>query len=152
VKRFRKKIGKGKMEYSALARKIVDLRIAARLACMCEDGDKALLSLKTKFLYVLYGKDCVSPPEIMARLRILKPNLTTLAKALERENLICRSRTLLDRRGISYSLTERGQGYLDERLARIAENLKGIYDTQMEYDAAADKISDVLDFLSFLQC
>jgi len=139
------------MDFSGLAKKIVELRIATRRACMCEEGDKALLSLKTKMLYVLSQSERVTPPEILSALKILKPNLTAMSKEMEAEGLITRTKTLIDRRSITYTITPDGEKYLSERLARIAESLKGVYARQEDYDGAVQKIDDILDFLSFLQ-
>jgi len=139
------------MDYSQLVKKIIELRMATRRVCMCEEGDKALLSLKTKMLFIVSSGDRVTPQEIMSGLKILKPNLAAMSKELEDEGLILRTKSLLDRRGITYSLTPDGEKYLRERLGRIAQNLKGVYDAQEDYDKAERKIDDVLDFLSFLQ-
>jgi len=139
------------MEFLPLAKKIVDLRISTRLACMCEEGDKALISLKTKMLHILSQSERITPPEIIARLKILKPNLTAMSKEMEEEGLIVRTPNLLDRRSITYTLTVEGAKYLSDRLNRITASLKGIFDAQEQYDSAERKIDEVLDFLSFLR-
>ena len=138
------------MDLTALSKKIIELRIATRRACMCEDGDKSLISLKTKMLFVI-ADGGVNPPEIMARLKVLKPNLAAMSKELEGEGLITRAKTLTDRRSITYALTPEGEKYLEIRINRIADMLKGVYGEQAAYDDAGRKIEEVLDFLSFLQ-
>ena len=129
-----------------LARKLIELRLALRRACMCEDGDKALLSLKTKALFVIAGAETVSPAQLMAELKIVKPNLTMIAKELEKEELIIRTHTLIDRRAILYGITAKGLAYLEERIARIAENLSLTADESVE--RAELSMDEVLRFLS----
>ena len=138
------------MDFSHPAKKIVELRIATRRACMCEEGDKALISLKTKMLYVIStGGERVTPHDVMERLKILKPNLTSLSKELEKKGLITRTKTLMDRRSITYALTTAGEKYLETRLDRIANNLKDIFGGDML--EAQKKIDQVLELFKLIQ-
>lgn len=137
--------------YYEIAGRIIKLRIATRQTCMCEaDGDKPLLSLKTKTLYLLSKQERVSPQEIMQSLKILKPNMTTLANELETEELLEKSRGIIDRRSISYSITEKGKEYLNKRLAVLAKALVGIFDAREDYNYIISKIDEVLNFMAFI--
>jgi len=131
-----------------LAKKLIELRLALRRACMCEDGDKALLSLKTKALFVIAGAETVSPSQLMAELKIVKPNLTVLAKELEKDELIIRTHTLIDRRAVLYGITAKGRAYLEERIARIADNLRLDGLTESVGERAGLSMDEVLRFLS----
>ena len=133
-----------------IARKIVELRIALRRVCMCEDGDKALLSLKTKALFIISQSDRVSPSQLMNSLKIAKPNLTALAKELEKEELIMRSHTLIDRRTILYSITGKGRAYLEERIDRISALIGTAIETPKDADRISLSIDEILRFLSFV--
>lgn len=137
-------------EQVELAQKIVELRIALRRICMCENGDKQLLNLKTKALFVIAQSDKVSPSQLMSTLKIVKPNLTALAKELEKEELIIRSHTLMDRRAILYSVTPKGRAYLDERMRRIGEVVSTAIETPKDAERIALNIDDLLSFLSFV--
>lgn len=137
--------------YNEIAGRIIKLRIATRQTCMCEEeSDKTLLSLRTKTLYLLSLQERVSPQEIMQALKILKPNMTTLANELEHDGLLEKARGLIDRRSISYSITEKGREYLDKRLAVLARALAGIFDERADYDNIILKIDEVLNFLAFI--
>lgn len=136
--------------YEDLSKKIIELRIALRRVCMCEDGDKALLSLKTKVLFVVSQADKVSPSQLMSSLKIAKPNLTALAKEMEKDGLIVRSHTLIDRRTILYSITSKGRTYLDERVRRIAEVIGTAVESPKDGERVAYNIEELLSFLSFV--
>jgi len=128
-----------------LATKLIELRLALRRACMCEDGDKALLSLKTKTLFVIAKSETVSPTQLMNELKVVKPNLTIIAKDLEREGLIIRTHTLIDRRAVLYGITAKGRAYLAERIGRIGEGLA--LPSEQSAERALLSMDEVLRFL-----
>ncbi len=91
---------------------------------MCEGKDKnkkSTISLKTKILFLI-AEGC-SPREIVNELMIAKTNLALITKDMANEGLIEKNKTSLDRREVSYSITEKGQDYLNERLRLIELNL-----------------------------
>ncbi len=134
-----------------LADKIIELRIATRRACMCENTDnnkKSTLSLKTKILYLI-SKNC-NPKEITLMLCIAKTNLALIAKSLIADGLIVRHRGLRDKREISYTLTAKGKKYLNSCLEIIESNFKNIFADEKEYAQAIEKIDQVLDTFSYV--
>ncbi|MCL2752182.1 MAG: transcriptional regulator [Firmicutes bacterium] len=133
-----------------LAERIISLRIATRLPCMCEESGKALLTLKSKALFLLSKHEKLAPQEIMSKLRILKPNMAALAKELEAEGLIEKAKNIFDRRNIVYSITDAGRNYVSRRLEHIARGAAGIFDNQADYDTMIAKIDDVIGFLAFM--
>lgn len=134
-----------------LADKIIELRIATRRACMCENTDnkkKSTLSLKTKILYLI-SKNC-SPKEITLMLCIAKTNLALIAKSLIDDGLIVRHRNPRDKREISYTLTAKGKKYLNNCLEIIEDNFKNVFSDEKEYDQAVEKIDRVLETFSYI--
>lgn len=111
-----------------LAQKLIQLRLATRRVCMCEGKDKnkkSTISLKTKILFLI-AEEC-SPREIVSELMIAKTNLALITKDMANEGLIEKSKTSLDRREVSYSITPKGHDYLNERLRLIELNLPSSY-------------------------
>lgn len=95
---------------------------------MCEGKDKnkkSTISLKTKILFLI-AEEC-SPREIVSELMIAKTNLALITKDMANEGLIEKSKTSLDRREVSYSITPKGHDYLNERLRLIELNLPSSY-------------------------
>jgi DNA-binding MarR family transcriptional regulator len=138
------------MDTTELTRKLIELRLATRLACMCEDGDKQLISLKTKLLFVLSSGIFLTPPEIRARLRISRPNLTAMSQEMEEEGLLVRSKPMNDHRLVCYSVSDKGTEYLNTRLRRINERFAQLYSDEESIAAAVQKLADAVDLLSFL--
>lgn len=129
-----------------LAINLIRLRLATRQGCMCEDGDKKLIGLKTKILFLLRDGARLTPMQIMDTLRIAKPNLTMLGNALFKEGLVIRE-ALNDKRNIVYSLTVRGEDYLRTRVERIAEclNLERAGMTEPEAVVCLEAAAKLLD-------
>ena len=124
-----------------IASNLIKLRLLTRRLLMCEDGEKKLISLKTKLLFLLSGGGR-TPVAIMDALKISKPNLTMLGNALYEEGLIERE-PLADRRSIQYLITDKGRSYLSERLKRINDNLDG--KCSVELNDAIEKVINLLD-------
>lgn len=116
-----------------IAELILELRLATRRACMCETGDnakKSTLTLKTKVLYLIARE--FSGREILSALGIAKTNLAILTGEMVREGLITKTHGSLDRREVSYSVTDAGREYLAERLDSIAENVAPVLSADEE--------------------
>ena len=134
-----------------LAEKVVELRLASRRACMCENQDnvkKSTLSLRTKVLYLI-SKGC-SPKEITLRLCIAKTNLALITTALVNGGLILKTRNTKDKREIIFSLTAKGKKELNDCLETIAEAFKNILTGSKEKNDAIRKIDEVLEIFSYL--
>lgn len=135
-----------------IAEKIIELRIATRRACMCEDSTKKkknTLSLKSKILFNL-SKKSLSPCELISSLQIAKANLTILTNQMVREGLIIKTKGTFDRREITYSITDEGREILKTKLDIIEKAFSTILTDEKDYNAAITKIDDVLSLLSFL--
>ncbi|MDR0426372.1 MAG: hypothetical protein LBH24_04280 [Clostridiales bacterium] len=104
-----------------LGEKIIELRLAARRSCMCEETEngrkKSTLSLKTKILFLLSRG--APPKAVMSELFIAKTNFSAIAKELFFERLIEKRRSPDDKRAVFYSLTQEGEAYLETRIERI---------------------------------
>ena len=131
-----------------LSQKIIELRLATRRACMCEDGGstkKNTLSLKTKVLFLI-EKGC-SAREIIASLVIAKTNLALITTELCREGLITKSKGLVDRREVNFTLTEDGYRYLAEREKSIEDEIGFYFGSEDEYDHAIEVIAKAIAVL-----
>lgn len=137
------------MNTDNLAANLIKLRLAARRACMCEDGDKKLIALKTKILFLLRGGIRLTPAEIMDELKLAKPNLTILGNGLYAEGLIIRE-SLTDRRNIVYSLTAKGEEYVSTRLERIDAALKIDKLDAKEQERLIKSIDTVIELLDVI--
>lgn len=116
-----------------LASKLIRLRIATRRSCNCESGDKKLISLKTKMLFLLDSFGEMMPREIISRLMISKPNLTVLGNSLESEDLAAR-RIMADKRNIAYYITPKGKEFINDKLMQIAQILPEDEDISDAFD------------------
>ncbi len=133
-----------------IADKIIELRLALRRACMCEDSsaNKSTMSLKTKILYLIAGG--ASSKDILAALGIAKTNLALITSAMAKEGLITKTHKIGDKREIAYAPTKDGLAYLKERTDRINAAFKGLWKTDEEYEDAKQKLEDALTILSFV--
>lgn len=129
------------MDKQEFAKKIIKLRIATRKGCLCEDGEKRLIGLKTKMLFLLNEHESLTPNMLIAFLNVSKPNLTILGQELEKEGLIERSQ-LKDKRNISYRITSMGKEVFLIKLNRIADYLPDFDDKVVE---AADVVLKYMD-------
>lgn len=135
-----------------LAQKIIELRLATRRACMCEgkgQSKKNTLSLKTKVMFLI-SKGCC-PKEIIQSLVIAKTNLALLTKDMAEDGLIVKTKGTLDRREVSYTLTEKGRAYLDERMSVIEEGAKSTLLTDDDYNGAIELIERATRLLSGIE-
>ena len=131
-----------------LAEKIIELRLATRRVCMCEGKEgakKNTLSLKTKVLFLISKE--FRPKEIIASMKIAKTNLALLTKEMADEGLIEKLKDGLDRREVTYSITAKGQEYLDTRLSSIENELSSSIASQFQYDEALALIDTVITLL-----
>jgi len=134
-----------------LAEKIIDVRLATRRACMCENQGnrkKSTLSLKTKVMYLI-SKGC-SPKEMTLTLCIAKTNLALITSGLCEDGFVAKSRNPRDKREIIFTLTAKGKRYLSDCLDNIAEAFKNILTTDEEIEGATAKLDAVLEILSYL--
>lgn len=88
--------------------------------------------------------------EIIAELKIHKTNLAILTGQMEKDGLINKAKDVLDKREISYSLTESGRLFLEKRMSQINATYRGTLEDSGEYERAVSAIDEVLHFLSFL--
>ncbi len=131
-----------------LAEKILELRLATRRVCMCEGKEgakKNTLSLKTKVLFLI-GKE-YRPKEIISAMKIAKTNLALLTKEMANEGLIEKLKDGLDRREVTYSITQKGRDYLCSRLSSIENDLVSSFATEYQYNEAMELISTVVTIL-----
>lgn len=136
----------------SISEKIVELRIATRRACMCENTDKKkknTLSLKTKILFLLKDKNLM-PCDIISMLQIAKTNLAIMTSQMADEGLIHKIKSDFDKREITYEITDEGRAYLARRLDIIENAFKNILTDETEYESAVSKVDEVLSLLSFL--
>ena len=134
-----------------LAEKVIELRLASRRACMCENQDnnkKSTLSLRTKVMYLI--RKGFSPKEISLKLCIAKANLALITSALAKDGLIVKSHKSKDKREISFDLTAKGDRALDECLETIAQAFKNVLTGTKEKNDAIKKIDEVLEIFSYL--
>ncbi len=132
-----------------LAKKIIELRLATRRACMCEGlsgAAKNTLSLKTKVLYLIERGQ--STREILASLMIAKTNLALITKELAQAGLITKTKSEEDRRAVNYTLTDEGHEYLSERLFSLGENAKPLASNADEYRKAMKLLDDAIKLLN----
>lgn len=116
---------------------------------MCEGqhgSRKSTLSLKTKVLFLI-GKSC-SPKEIIAATCIAKTNLALLTKDMASEGLIDKNKGTLDRREVSYIITEKGREYLNSRLAVMEEELSERFVSDGQYGEAYETLLKALALLN----
>lgn len=134
-----------------ISERVVDLRIATRRACMCENANnnkKSTLSLKTKVLYLI-AHDC-GPKDIQLILCIAKTNLALIAATLVKEGYAVKSRAYDDRRHVRYAVTGKGRKYLACCLDNIEKSFKEAFPDKESYDDALKKLEDALDVFSFI--
>ena len=134
-----------------ISESVIDLRIATRRACMCENADnnkKSTLSLKTKVLYLI-AHGC-SPKDIQLILCIAKTNLALIAAALEKQGFIVKSRAYDDRRHVTYAVTGKGKKYLASCLEIIEKSFSAAFPDKESYQAALKKLEDALEAFSFI--
>ena len=132
-----------------IAEKIIELRLATRKACMCEadyGNKKGTLSLKTKILFLISRS--LSPREIVLATRIAKTNLALLTKSMADEGLIVKNKGNLDKREVSYVLTEKGKTYLDCRLSQIQNDISKNFVSDEQYNDALDVLTRAIELLS----
>lgn len=103
-----------------------------------EDGEKKLIGLKTKMLFLLYLYGEMTPYQIIDKLKLSKPNLTVLGQELKNEDLIERT-ALKDKRNIIYKITDIGRLHMEAKLNKI-----NVIDAD---DEVLNAIDTVLDFL-----
>lgn len=135
-----------------ISEKIVQLRLATRRACMCENtagGVKNTITLKSKMLFLLRDSSA-SPAELMSALGMGKTNLAILARDMITENLIERKVDAVDRRHIEYIITDKGKEHIQVRLQAIEKGFKNVLTTTEEYNKATSDIDKILELLSFL--
>lgn len=133
-------------EMSELSEKIIELRIAARRATMCEDDGtfkKNTLSLKTKVLFMISRG--AAPKVIMDTLSIVKSNLAAITKSLVLEGFIIKSKNLDDLRNVFYSLTPLGEEHLSEKLSRIDKTYAHLSPSYL--DECIKSMDFVIEFL-----
>ncbi len=115
------------MEKNNLVKNII--KVCSRLENLCEgfdiDSKTNLISSKLKVLLFIGDGKNVSPSDIIDKVGLAKSNLALLCKSLYNEGLISKNKDAFDSRVIFYSLTEKGQNYLDEQLDNMTKNFKG---------------------------
>lgn len=135
-----------------ISEKIIELRIATRHACRCEQQEgakKSTLSLKSKLLFCLLDKPS-SPAELMSKLLIGKTNLAIMARQLCDDGFLTREQSKSDRRTVIFAITDKGRRHVEQLTATIETMFTKILTTPEEYDQAIDNIDTVIDLLSFL--
>ncbi len=133
------------------AEKIIELRLATRKACNCEEQNaKKTLNLKSKFLFCIKDKPS-TPSQLMNRLVIGKTNLAIMAKQLLAEGLIERTVTSADRRNVSYTITDKGKQHVDAVMQRIEELFSKILTDEKEYDDAIRYADELITLFSYLE-
>ncbi|MDD7157814.1 MAG: MarR family winged helix-turn-helix transcriptional regulator [Firmicutes bacterium] len=134
-----------------ISERVIDLRIATRRACMCENVSgkgKNTLSLKTKVLYLI-AHDC-GPRDIQLILCIAKTNLALITASLTKQGLIVKSRDYNDRRHVRYAVTGKGRKYLSTCLDVIEKSFASAFPDKESYGDALKKLEDALEVFSFI--
>lgn len=132
-----------------LGEKLMELRIATRSACNCEQGKGCFVTLREKVLFLVSRKP-QSPPELMERLCMVKSNLALLCNKMVEDGAIVKVKNSEDKRVISYHITEKGERELQETLKLLENKFKGVFSDEKEYAAGVEKFDALLDLLSFL--
>lgn len=132
-----------------LAEKIMDLRLATRLATMYDSGgEKSTLGLKTKILYLLLRQN-MSPSDVTTALGISRPNLTLLAKQMINEGLIEKVYTFGNKWNFLYAITQLGQSHVSNMLEAIEASFCGAFGSEAEYMSAVETLENAASLLSF---
>lgn len=112
------------MENNKIVKNIIN--VCTRLENLCEGFDisskSALISSKLKVLLAIQDENKISPSMLIEKVGLAKSNIALLCKNLISENLIKSEKDGFDSRIIFYSITEKGNNFLDETLNKMAFN------------------------------
>ena len=134
-----------------IADTVIELRIATRRACMCEnqsDRKKSTLSLKTKVLYLV--QKGLSVKDITLVLCVAKTNLAQIISSLIKDGFMLKSRAYDDRREVRLMVTGKGRKYLSDCKAAIESRFKNAYSEEESYGGALRKLDEALEVFSYI--
>lgn len=114
------------MENNEIVKNII--KVSTKLQNLCEgfdiDSKSTLISSKIKILLFVQEQKRVSPSMLIDKVGLAKSNLALLCKNLVKEELIASQKDQFDSRVVFYSLTEKGNEYLNESLSAMTNNFK----------------------------
>lgn len=132
-----------------MGKKLIELRIATRGACNVEHGRGSGVTLRTKILFLL-SAGSRTPIELIEKLCMVKSNLAILCNKMIADGVIAKSKHSDDKRVISYSITDKGEGELKRTLDVLDEKFKGVLTTDKEFEVAGKVLDEAIDLLSFI--
>ena len=83
----------------------------------------------------------------MIKICIAKTNLALITKEMASEGLIEKSKGSLDRREVTYTITQKGKDYLASRLCSVENELTRKFVSEDEYADAIDTIIRAITLL-----
>ena len=83
---------------------------------MCKE--EGLTVLQTMMLFLIRSEGSLSVGDLSNYFNITHSNASTLCKKLEKDGLLCRTRSKKDERSVLISVTEQGSGMIERMLER----------------------------------
>ena len=100
--------------------------LITRLQNLCEGFDEtnknAIITSKVKILLAISQSKVATPSYLKNEVRLAKSNIALLCNNLVNDGYIQKTRDKFDTREIVYSLTEKGNEYLNDFLSRAKKN------------------------------
>ncbi len=120
------------------ARKLLETKALCQTICNFSKNEATNNTLKV--LYFIDEYKAVSPSLLISKLGIVKSNLALLTKNMIKDRLIEAYHTNIDRRTITYRITQKGRNMLNEYLEKIEKifrnsdpSLEQAFDTILEF-------------------
>ena len=128
------------------------ISLITRLQSLCEGFDEtnksAVITSKVKILIELSKAESVAPNILKHRVGLAKSNITLLCGKMIEEGLILKAKDSFDTREIFYSITEKGNKYLEDFLNKTKKN----FESQLAYknnikqvDLAINNLLDLVE-------